>query len=205
MDLLTTLKKRVITLKKQDLSNWYTISHENLLSHDRVTTDGVRIGNQIYWALSHTTHDYTLQITIIQRVVFSAFSVMVFTALLGGMLQRRSALGFHVQWFLSSLAGTFQLLSWTTTNCQNNSRCTTDSLCTLGTDRIENISPNRFSVVASCSYRHRPHRECRFPVTPVLHVMKLLPNKRAYLQSRSLATALSAGFTVLALSKYATL
>jgi hypothetical protein len=45
-----------------------------------VIRGGVWIGNRIYWTLDHTTCDYTLQITITQRLVFS---VTIFTAMLG--------------------------------------------------------------------------------------------------------------------------
>jgi hypothetical protein len=67
-----------------------------------VNTYGVWTGNQIYWTLKHTTHNNTLQNTIINRLLFS---VMVFTALLRSGFQRHNILGFHVQQFLSSLAG----------------------------------------------------------------------------------------------------
>jgi hypothetical protein len=50
--------------------------------------------------------DYTLQITITHRLVFS---ITVFTALLGSSFQQRSGFGFHVKQFMSSLADTFQL------------------------------------------------------------------------------------------------
>jgi hypothetical protein len=49
-----------------------------IMSRDRVTIDEVRIGNRIYWTLQRTTRDYTLQLTIRHRLVFS---VTVFTAL----------------------------------------------------------------------------------------------------------------------------
>jgi hypothetical protein len=64
-----------------------------ILSRDRVTIDGVWIGNWIYWTLQHTTRDYTLQITITHRLVFSA---TVFTELLGSGFQR---LTFPFLWF----------------------------------------------------------------------------------------------------------
>jgi hypothetical protein len=50
-----------------------------------VTVDAVWIGNRIYWTLQHTTRDYTVQITITHRLVFS---VTVFTALLGSGFQQ---------------------------------------------------------------------------------------------------------------------
>jgi hypothetical protein len=49
-----------------------------------VTLDGVCIGNRIYWTLK-TPRDYTLQITITQKLLFS---VTVFTALLGNGFQQ---------------------------------------------------------------------------------------------------------------------
>jgi hypothetical protein len=50
-----------------------------------VTIDGVWIHNQIYWTYQHTTRDYTLQITVTHRLVFS---VTVFIALLGNGFQQ---------------------------------------------------------------------------------------------------------------------
>jgi hypothetical protein len=52
-----------------------------------VTTDGVWIGNRIYWTLQHTTRDYISQITITHRLVFS---VVVVSSLLGNGFQRRA-------------------------------------------------------------------------------------------------------------------
>jgi hypothetical protein len=40
-----------------------------------------------------------------------------------------------------------------------NSQYIIDPLCSLGTDHIENMSPNRSSIVVSCSYRHRLLKE----------------------------------------------
>jgi hypothetical protein len=64
-----------------------------MLSCDGVTIDGVWIGNQIYWTLEHTTHDYTLQITITPRLVFSVtvYTVRLVAASNGG---RSSSSGF---------------------------------------------------------------------------------------------------------------
>jgi hypothetical protein len=53
-----------------------------LLSRDRLIVDGVWVGNRIYWS-----RDYTLQITITHRLVFS---VTVFTALLVSSFQRQT-------------------------------------------------------------------------------------------------------------------
>jgi hypothetical protein len=49
-----------------------------ILSRYPVTIDGVWIGYRIYWTL-YTTRNYTLQITITQRLVFS---VTVFIVLI---------------------------------------------------------------------------------------------------------------------------
>jgi hypothetical protein len=57
-----------------------------------------------------------------------------------------------------------------------NSQRTIESLRSLGTDRIENASPN-CSTVASRSYPYGPHREHRFSATPSLRVMMPLPRK----------------------------
>jgi hypothetical protein len=65
---------------------------KSILSLARVTIDGDWIGNRIYWALKHTTRDYTLEITITHRLVFS---VTVITALVGSGFQRRT---FHFFW-----------------------------------------------------------------------------------------------------------
>jgi hypothetical protein len=54
-----------------------------ICSRNRVTIDGVWIGNRIYW-IHYSTCDYTLQITITQKLVFS---IMVFTALLGNLFE----------------------------------------------------------------------------------------------------------------------
>jgi hypothetical protein len=56
-----------------------------ILSLDGVTIDGVFIGNRIYWTLKNTTLDYTLKITVTQRVVFS---VTVIIALLRNIFQQ---------------------------------------------------------------------------------------------------------------------
>jgi hypothetical protein len=66
------------------------------------------IGNRIYWTRRHTTRDYTLQITIAHRTVFSI-------TLLGRGFQQCDVLGFRVQGLLSSLPGSFQLQipNWT--------------------------------------------------------------------------------------------
>jgi hypothetical protein len=50
-----------------------------------VTTDGFWIGNRICWTIKHTIRDYTLQITVTQRLVFP---VTVLTALLGNIFQQ---------------------------------------------------------------------------------------------------------------------
>jgi hypothetical protein len=72
------------------------VFHANLrtliLSLIRVTIDGVWIGNSFYWTLLHTTLDYTLQITITHRLVFS---LTVFTALLGNVFQQWTFLCFR--------------------------------------------------------------------------------------------------------------
>jgi hypothetical protein len=118
------------------------------LSRDKsMTTDGVWIGNRIYWTLQYAARDCTLQITITYKLVCS---VTVFTVLLDSGFRRSSVLDFGVQWLLSSLAGTFQLRLQSFQ--MMNSQCTLDSLCSLGTDRIDNISPNRSFIVASRSY-----------------------------------------------------
>jgi hypothetical protein len=54
-----------------------------------VTIDGVWIGNRICWTLQHKIPDYTLQITVTHRLVFS---VTNFTALLGNGFQQWSFL-----------------------------------------------------------------------------------------------------------------
>jgi hypothetical protein len=130
-----------------------------ILFDDRVSTVGVWFG----LVVGFIEYLDTQLVTTIHRIVFS---VTVFTALLD------SALGFRVQRLLSSLADTLQpqLPSWT------NSRRTIDSLCGLGTDRVEYTYHNSSCVVASRSYRHWPRREHCFPVTPLLRVTKLLPN-----------------------------
>jgi hypothetical protein len=53
-----------------------------------VTTDGVSIGNRIYWWLQHTTCNYTLQITITLKLVSS---VTVFTTLLGNVFRKSTS------------------------------------------------------------------------------------------------------------------
>jgi hypothetical protein len=63
-----------------------------ILSGDRVTVEGVWIGNRIYCTLKHTTRDYTLQITVTHRLVFS---VTVFTALLDNGFQQWTFLCFR--------------------------------------------------------------------------------------------------------------
>jgi hypothetical protein len=77
-----------------------------------VTVDGLWIGNLIHLTLKYTTHDYALQITMTQRR-----SVAVFTAQLATGFRRCSDLGFAVQSFLSSLAGTYQLQLPSRNNC----------------------------------------------------------------------------------------
>jgi hypothetical protein len=62
------------------------LSFHFLLSRDRVTIDGVWIGNRIYW--NHTTRDYTSQITITHIPVFSV-------TLLGNGYQRLTFLSFR--------------------------------------------------------------------------------------------------------------
>jgi hypothetical protein len=52
-------------LNIEELQNLYCL--QNIVTCLSVTIDGVLIGNRIYWTLKHTTHDYTLQITITQR------------------------------------------------------------------------------------------------------------------------------------------
>jgi hypothetical protein len=71
-----------------------------------MTTNRVWIGNWIYWALKDTTCDYTLQIIIRQRLVFS---VMVFTALLVVASNGVSFSASVSKELLSSRAGTFHL------------------------------------------------------------------------------------------------
>jgi hypothetical protein len=48
-----------------------TVSPINIFTCMSVTIKGVWIGNQIYWTLQHTTHDYTSQITVTQTSVLS--------------------------------------------------------------------------------------------------------------------------------------
>jgi hypothetical protein len=67
--------------------------HVNILSRVGVTIDGVCIGNRIDRTLQHTTVDYTLQITITQKLVFI---VAVFTSLLGNFFQQWTFLGSRV-------------------------------------------------------------------------------------------------------------
>jgi hypothetical protein len=57
-----------------------------------VTIDGVWIGIWVYWAFKHTSRDYSLQITVTHRLVFS---VTVFTALLRNFFQRWTFLCFR--------------------------------------------------------------------------------------------------------------
>jgi hypothetical protein len=61
------------------------VDTENIFPRDRVTIEGVWIGNLTYWTLEGITRGYTLQITITQILVFS---VTVFTALLANVFQR---------------------------------------------------------------------------------------------------------------------
>jgi hypothetical protein len=71
----------------------------SVLSRERVIVDGVWVGDRIYWTLQRTTRDYTSQITITHRLVFS---VTVFTALLVNDFQQWS---FHFSRAGSSQAG----------------------------------------------------------------------------------------------------
>jgi hypothetical protein len=73
-----------------------------------VTIDRVWTGNRIYWTLNQF-------ITMLYELHRLVFSITVFITLLGSSFQGCNILGIHVQWFLPSLAGTFQLqlLSWT--------------------------------------------------------------------------------------------
>jgi hypothetical protein len=86
------------------------------------------------------------------------------------------------------------------------------ALYSLEMDRTENISSNSSSIFALRSYRHRLRREHRFPRLlhcsvrvcwgyHVIAIEPLLSNGRCF-QSHSLATAVSAGLTFLAVSKY---
>jgi hypothetical protein len=72
---------------------WRTIIlYVDIVTCLNVTIDGVWISNWIYWILNHTSRDYPLQITIVHRL---AFSVTVFTALLGNLFQQWTFLCFH--------------------------------------------------------------------------------------------------------------
>jgi hypothetical protein len=130
-----------------------------ILSRVRVTTDGVWIGNRIYWTIQHTTCEYTLQITITHRLVFS---VTVFTALLGNAFQQWTFLCFRTQ----DLAGwrpSHVLLTTASRLLRNGSW---SSLYSLGTD---------------C-------RETPFPtITPLLCVTQPLPNNSCFSGSTVLA------------------
>jgi hypothetical protein len=135
------------------------------MSRDAVTIDEIWAGNRIYWTPQHTTRDYTLQIAITQRLVFS---VTVFTALLGNVFQQCTFLCFRVH----ALAG------WrpSHTNCR---------LKTLyiDMDLIENTSRNSYSIITSRSYRHG-----LLPtVTPMLRITQLLPSNGRFSGSTILA------------------
>jgi hypothetical protein len=118
-----------------------------------VTTDGVWIGNMIYWTLKHITRDYTLQITIAQRLVSS---VTLFTSLLSRGFQRRTFPFFCVLEPSLASAANFSLLktcnSQLTVCVQNLSRLTgkgcSSSLYILGTNRKENTASTSPSIVA---------------------------------------------------------
>jgi hypothetical protein len=58
-----------------------------------------------------------------------------------------------------------------------NSQRTIDYVCNLGTDRIENTYTNSSSIVPAHRCRHGPRREHFFPITPLLQITKLLPNR----------------------------
>jgi hypothetical protein len=78
------------------------------------------------------------------------------------------------------------------------------SLYSISTGHRGNTSPKRYSIVASCSY----HADCIENTTfQLLHccLLQICCLETDCLQSHSLGTAVSAGFTVLAFSKYATL
>jgi hypothetical protein len=76
----------------------------------------------------------------------------------------------------------------------------------IGTDRIENTSPNSTSIVASCIYRHGPRREHRSPVTPSYVLRSFCLATGVFAEPfPSNGCLVSGGFTVLALSKYTTI
>jgi hypothetical protein len=52
-------------------SSIFTLSFEFIMSGDKAIIGGVWTGNRIYWTLIHANRDYSLQITITQRLVFS--------------------------------------------------------------------------------------------------------------------------------------
>jgi hypothetical protein len=47
-----------------------TVSPINIVTCMSVTINGVWVDNQIYWTFQHTTHDYSLQITVTHRLAF---------------------------------------------------------------------------------------------------------------------------------------
>jgi hypothetical protein len=108
---------------------------------------------------------------------------------------------------------------------QPNSRRTIDSLCTLGTDRIGNTRPNS-SIVISLGFRQGPcwkHLSQQFyccfiawlsaraayrtplPAYSMLTCHEGVAYQRAFLQNRSLATALSVDFAILAFGRHTTM
>jgi hypothetical protein len=68
-------------------------------------------------------------------------------------------------------------------------------------DCIENTSPNSSSIFASHNYQQRLRRE---PASQLLQCYEAVALQQACLQSCSLAMAVSAGFTILAFSRHAT-
>jgi hypothetical protein len=118
----------------------------------------------------HTICDYTLQITITQRLVFS---VTVFTALLGNVLQLWTVLCFQAGAHLTTTSYTLLTAVSKLSISANGSWSTLHS---LSKDPTENTSPNSSSTVASHSYQHGPHREHRF-----LQLLQYCESQRRYL------------------------
>jgi hypothetical protein len=136
------------TLKGENHLGDLSVDWSIILLRDRVTIDGVSLGNRIYWPFKHTTRDYALQITITQRLVFS---VTFFTALLGNVFQQRT---FLRSW-AHVLAGwrpshTISLLTDVSGLCRNDSWSSLYSFGRDGTENTASIIPCSLVAAETC-------------------------------------------------------